>query len=93
MRFLDESDYITTESLDSSLVGEYAMFYVAHGKKYFITNLYRETLSVHVASSIKMSNPEVIKVNEEFGRKVLAKMSPWTIRGLVNKNGYQILCN
>lgn len=93
MRFLEESDYITAETLKKKLKGEFAMFYVAHGKKYFITKLYLETLGVSEASSIKMSDEKVIKVSEEFGRKVLAKMSPWTVRGLVNKNGYQILCN
>jgi hypothetical protein len=93
MRFLDESDYITSESLGSELSGDFAMFYVSHGKKYFITKLYRETLGVNEACSIRMSEPNVIKVNETFGREVLSKMSYWVVRGLVNKNGYQILCN
>jgi hypothetical protein len=93
MRFLTESDYITANSIDAKNVGEFAMFYVSYGKKYFITKLYLETLSVHEAWSIKMSEPNVIKVNEEFGREVLSKMGFGVVRGLVNKNGYQILCN
>ena len=93
MRFLDESDYITSESLGSELSGDFAMFYVSYGKKYFITKLYRETLGVNEACSIRMSEPNVIKVNEAFGREVLSKMGFGVVRGLVNKDGYQILCN
>jgi hypothetical protein len=93
MRFLTESDYITNESLGSSLAGEFSMFYVSFGRKYFITKLYRENLGFNEATSTKMSDPKVLKVNEAFGRKVLSKMSSSTVRGLVDKNGYQILCN
>lgn len=93
MRFLTESDYITTESLGSELSGDFAMFYISHGKKYFITKLYKETLGVNEACSIRMSEPNVIKVNEAFGREILSKMSFGVVRGLVNKHGYQILCN
>jgi hypothetical protein len=93
MRFLTESDYITTESLDKDNVGEYAMFYVSCGKKHFISKLYRETLSFSEAPQTKMSDPSVLKVSESFGRKVLSKMRDGQVRGLVRKDGYQILCN
>lgn len=58
----------------------------------YITELYKETLTVHRAEKIKMSNPKVLKVNEDFAQKVISKMSPYTkIKGIVNSKGNQKL--
>ena len=93
MRTLTEEDYISVNSLEESQRGEWAVFRIAYSKKNFLSLLYKDTLRWHESQAVKLSDPSILKMNQEFATKVaLANKEFYTKTvGIVNNKGVQII--
>lgn len=89
MEFLTPKDYLTVETLHKDLVGEYAVFYISGGRKYYITKVYKDDLRVSEAVACKHSDDRTLKVTKTFGEKLLEKKY-FTQQGLTDKEGKEI---
>jgi hypothetical protein len=76
-RFLTDEDYINVDNLDEDLKGEWAIFRVSGGKKFYISSLYKENLNWN-ETKLTYSDKSTLKLTKEFATKV----------GLINKERF-----
>jgi len=90
--FLTEDDYITIDNLDDNLKGEWAVFRIAGGKKFYISSLYKKDLKWN-ETKLKYSDLSTLKFTKEFATKVASinKERFVTHIGIVNDKGMQII--
>ena len=91
-RFLTDEDYINVKNIDKNLIGDWSIFRVSNGKKYYISSLYKEDLKWN-ETKLKYSDESTLKLTKDFATKValVNKEKFVTHIGIVNDKGVQII--
>ncbi len=91
-RSLTEEDYITTNNIDSHLIGDCAIFRISSGKKYFISSLYKDDLKWN-ETKLRYSDESTLKLTKDFATKVALINKERFIKhiGITNNKGIQII--
>ena len=91
-RFLTSEDYITVSNLDENLKGEWAVFRIRSGKKFFISSIVKEDLKWN-ETKLKYSDESTLKLTKEFATKLalINKEKFLTHIGIVNNKGLQVI--
>jgi len=89
-RFLTDEDYIKTDNMDEHLKGDWSVFRISSGKKYYLSSLYKEDLKWS-ETKLKYSDESTLKLTKEFATKValVNKERFVTHIGITNDKGVQ----
>ena len=92
-RFLTEDDYINPINIDDKLKGEWSVFRVSNGQKYYLSSIYKEDLRYNISKPIKKSDESILKMTKEFALKVATQNKERYVKivGIVDDKGCQII--